>query len=143
MGSAYQLKGDFVEAEAHIRRAATIFQRFSDLYGLISIYRNLGVIYLAQKNWSDALANLKSALETSRSLQARADEAQTIVHLAEYEIARGNQRQAWIWLNQVENLLNQHPESGYYYQLPKQIEKICRSLNDNDRSSYGISTTPS
>jgi tetratricopeptide (TPR) repeat protein len=128
MGLAYILQGEFHQAESYTRQAETIFRRFFNLPGIADTLENLGVIYLKQQKWSEAVDYLESAVEAWQALNNKHDEIQTIIHLGHCELIRGNQRRANVWLKKAEGLLSQYPYAGRYCQLSLQIEDFRRSL---------------
>jgi tetratricopeptide (TPR) repeat protein len=128
MGLAYVLQGEFNQAKKYTYQAETIFQRFLNMPGLADVRENWGVIYLAQQKWPKAIEYLESALQTWQALNNRHDELQTIIHLGNCELTRGNHRQAKVWLKKAEHLLSQYPYAGKYCQLQLQIENFRHGL---------------
>lgn len=128
MGISYRLKGELLKAEGYYWQAKATFQRFSNLWGLAMLHDNLGLVYLDQQRWQEGSLHLETALELWRNLNNKHNEFRVIIHLVEYELARGNQQQARYWLKEAEHLLNQYDATGRYGQLYAQLEEFRRSL---------------
>lgn len=135
MGLAYSLQGELITAEVYTRQAEAICKQFFNLHGLTDVLENLGLIYRAQQRWSEAIEHLERALQGWRTLHNKHDEVQTLIHLAECELAKGDQSRTKRWLKKAEDQLQKHPETGRYYQLPEQLNKIRRSLRNASQAA--------
>lgn len=129
MGNAFKLKGELGKAESHYWQAKTIFQRFTNSLGLALTLDNLGLIYLDQKKWQEASLHLENALHAWCDLNNKHNEIRSITYLVEYELLRGNQRQASNWLEKAEQLLSQYDSTGEYHQLQLQVNKLRHNLS--------------
>jgi tetratricopeptide (TPR) repeat protein len=135
IGSAHKLKGDLDKAETYYLQAETIFHRFSSLVYMGDIYEYLGWLYLDQQRWPDARQHLEQALKIWRTIDNKYGEIRTLIHLIEYEQARGDQVQASTWLKKVDDLLEQYDATGQYYQLRQQVSEIRRDLAEWSRGN--------
>lgn len=135
MGLAYSLQGELTTAEVYTRQAEAICKHFFNLHGLTDVLENLGLIYRAQQRWSEAIEHLERALQGWRTLNNKQDEVQTLIHLAECELAKGNQWGTKRWLKKAEDQLRENPETRRYYQLPEQLNKIRRSLRNTSQAT--------
>ena len=131
MGVAYKFNGEPVQAEAKARQAETIFKRSSNLMGLALAWINLGGAYIDQRMWEKAKGYLDTALEASRNLKNEYSEIRALMGIVEYELARGNDQQAIIHLNELEFLIQSHNWNVNYLQLKSQLEKYRRSLTES------------
>jgi len=116
MGSAYQLTGDFTQAEACAWQAEAIFRRLSYSILLAEVWHNLGVVYTSQRRWADAHRYLEAAREAWRS-QNKYYETRILKAMVEYELARDNRSGAMVRLNELECLINQHEQDARYHHL--------------------------
>lgn len=128
MGMAYRLQGDLSQAESYNRQAETIFRRFFNVEGIADSLENLGLIYLEQQHYAEALEHLESALTNWRALNNKHDEIKTMLYLAQAELAQGNHQGAAVWFKEAESELGRYPQIGRYYQLPAQVEQLRHSL---------------
>lgn len=118
MGVAYRLKGEPARAEAYAGRAEQIFRRFSNLRVLSVVWNNLGLACLDQGKWAEARQYFETVQKTQRQLKNRNGELRSRVYLVEYELARGNWRQASEQVRQLETLIDpqQNPRLAHYLQ---------------------------
>ncbi len=130
IGTAHRLKNELVDAEAYIHRAKAIFQQFSNTFGLALVFDNLGLIYLAQKQWNRAGSQLEKALETWRKLDNKYGEIRAMTYYIDYEVAQENICQAKRWLQETEFQLNQYDSTRMYEQLHIRLAEHRRSLSD-------------
>lgn len=130
MGLAYNLKHDYTWAETYTHQAETIFQRYTNIAGLADVQENLGVIYLAQQRWSEAIVYLQAALTNWRVLKHRHDELLTLIYLAEGEWQRNNQERANFWQKEAQKQLERYPQAGQYLQLQDRLNKMRQNLKE-------------
>ena len=128
IGLAYWHSGDLEQAEAYIRQAEGVFRRFSNILGLARSWHNLGFVSLQRQQWDDAIRYLEYSLATYRRLNNWEDEIGAVLDIAEYELARENQRQVAARLNEVERLIAQHTHGRQQQYLNELLEKYRRSL---------------
>jgi tetratricopeptide (TPR) repeat protein len=114
---AYRLSGELGQAETAIRQAETFFRRFSNLTGLALAHDELGLIFLAQRQWAAALSHLKEAYERWHSLDSPREKIRNRGYRIELELARGDLKEAARHLRDVERLIRQHalrPNDPYW-----------------------------
>jgi tetratricopeptide (TPR) repeat protein len=127
-GIAYRQKRDYISAAKYLWEARAIFKRLSNLFGYTLVLDNLGLLYLNQQQWLEAEKYLTEALAAWRTLDNWYHETQVLIYLTDYEQARGEQRQAKVWLDEAEGLLAQHDSSRKYRPLWARISNRSRDL---------------
>lgn len=120
MSIAYKLKGRLDIAERFLWQAEAIYKRFANLVGLAQIQENLGLMFLSQSNGSTAKKYLQAALQAWENLGNEYGIIRTRTHMIEYELAKGNRRQAQQQLTQIEEMINLSNQ--------KQMAPFCQSL---------------
>jgi tetratricopeptide (TPR) repeat protein len=113
--------GDVVTAETYAWQAETIFQKFSNLVGLAQVQCVLGLIYIDQQRWSEAMVQLKSSLDAARVLHNRYVEMEALIGFTKYALATGGKDQAAIQLKTLENFIEQHFENKLYNEELQQL----------------------
>lgn len=128
IGFAYEYRGDLDKAEVYIKEAEGVFRRFSNTLGLARSWHNLGYISLHRKKWADAIGYLEHSLAIYRRLNNWEDEIEALLDIVEYELARGNQMQAAVRLEEAERLIAQHTRGRQLQYLNERLEKYRHSL---------------
>jgi tetratricopeptide (TPR) repeat protein len=128
IGVSYRIKEELRPAEAHLRHAEQIFKKVSNLVELARVWNNLGLVYLDQGRWAKARQYLTASLDTRRKLNHFFGELYTLIHLIEYDLARGDRTQALLKLNYVEPLIVQRQHFGLYHQLETMLARYRHVL---------------
>lgn len=128
IASSIRMNGEPAKAEKYFWRAEAIFRRYSDARGLAMVFDNVGLTYLDQGKWSEAVLYLERALKAWRDLNNKYGEIRVMTYLVEYELARGNHQQASGWLEAAKQLLNRYDKTKQYSQLYTRVEELRRSL---------------
>ncbi|MCB9079666.1 MAG: tetratricopeptide repeat protein [Anaerolineaceae bacterium] len=128
MSIAYRVKGELDTAATYIWRAEAIFRRFVNLVGMAQIQDNLGLIYLYQGKWSEAKSYLCSAFAAWDGLGNDYGKIRNLSYLVEYELVKGDRRQAARQLAEIERLISSPGKQGDHWQ--SLLTRCRRSLSE-------------
>ncbi len=128
LGIAHRSLGDSTDAANYYHQAKIIFEQFSNTLDWAKLHDNLGLLYMDQRKWAEAEIYFKQALKTWQALNNQFYEIQTMVFLAEFEMARAQYKQAADWLKNAQHLLATSSEAKQHDQLQTRIKKIRHSL---------------
>lgn len=130
MGHTHIIGADLAKAEAHTRRAETIFRQYSNAAELARVWGNLGVIYSRQGKWDEAISNLENSLAMWRNLKNNIDEINTLMDMIEYELAKGNRQQARVRIKEVDQLIRSNQDNVQYRHLQSRLDKLRHGLTE-------------
>lgn len=132
LGIAHRSLGNSTDAANYYHQAKIIFEQFSNTLDWAKLHDNLGLLYMDQRKWAEAEIYFKQALKTWQALDNQFYEIQTMIFLAEFEMARDHNKQAGDWLNETQNLLEASSETKQYRQLQARVKKIRHSLTERN-----------
>ena len=117
IGSIYQRMGNLNKAKDYIHKVLVINSRNGNVHGKAANHLNLGHVFLEEGRYAFARTHLLNALTLKESVSDSIDLTRLYRYLGEAEIALGNVRQGFQYLNrslelaQKQNLLPEVSES--------------------------------
>ncbi len=113
IGNVYLNREDWRNAEATYLQAETTLRRAGESLDLVTARHNLGIAYTRLKIWDEAEACFARSLEQSRARGDTWMEANTLGEIGMLYLARGDQGDAKIYLNDAWNLVRRRNEAHF------------------------------
>jgi len=88
----------------------------------------LGLVYIQERKWEEAVQYLEHSLAAYRNLNNQAGEIEALLDIIEYELAQENEAQITFRLNEVEGLITPHAQGRQKDDLDERLKKYRRSL---------------
>ena len=127
-GIAYEMKGELLTAETYYRQAERIAHKFSNLKDLAFIWDNLSTVFIQQKKWAEAAFYLEKTLTTWQELGSISGQIIALFNFIDYAIAKGNNEETIVYLQQIEILLKQNTQDSPLQRFHRQLEQYRRKL---------------
>jgi predicted ATPase len=89
-GEAYANLGKLEEAKGNNRKALGILESIDDKIGISAVYKNYGIIYKYEKNWSESIINFDKGVEIIVELKIPYNLAEYLVEYGKMYIDKGD-----------------------------------------------------
>ncbi len=134
LADAYELQGDWGQADEAYQRGWAIKREIGDIYGQATSCNNLANLYLKRGEWNGAQELYEKSLAIWENIHAPRGEAATLINLGQVYTRLENWGQAQHALNRAQSLLDEIGSKEYLAELERLWGEYYLKIGDLEQA---------